>query len=111
MASSLRAIGSPQSRQDPGGLRYGSLSKADQRPGPVLFIPILSNYLEKLDFRISQQINYGFAGGLQTDLSPLLLSNLIWQICSEIRPIMKMIMEVVKRSALILVNRPAVVNV
>lgn len=49
--------------------------------------------------------------GYQYNLSPSLLSNLIWEICSETRPIMKMRTDVVNRRALIFVKRPQVKNV
>ena len=48
---------------------------------------------------------------VQTNRSPSLFSKRIWLICSEIRPNMNIKMEVVKSSALMLVNRPEVKKV
>ena len=48
---------------------------------------------------------------VQTNRSPSLFSNRIWLICSEIKPSMNIKMEVVKSSALMLVNRPEVKKV
>ncbi len=53
--------------------------------------------------------SYKLKSGLHFLYSPSLLSNLIWQICSETRPIKNTRIDVVNKSALMFVNRPQVI--